>query len=162
MPDPQALHIHVTVDPLPHEIADVMSIMALAFQPEYGEAWSTAQLTSMMALPGAMLAIGRVGGKPAGFGLLRSIAGEAELLLLAVHPDLRGHSHGHRLLDRCMSEAEGSGAEIMFLEVRSGNPAIHLYRKVGFRQYNVRPNYYLGNNGDRHDALSFKIVLGQT
>jgi len=161
MQDKQALRLAVNLGADPDEIAAAMSIMATAFPPEFGEAWSTLQLASMMQLPGSMLIVGKVADTPTGFGLLRSIAGEAELLLLAVDPAQRGCGHGSRLLDRCMSEAEGSGAQSMFLEVRSGNPAIHLYRKAGFHQYNIRRNYYLGSNGHRHDALSFKIVLGQ-
>lgn len=155
-----SLQINVRTEAVDQEIAAAMHVMTAAFPAEYGEAWSTPQLTGMMRLPGSLLAIGRIGDEPIGFGLLRSIAGEAELLLLAVHPDHRGRSHGGRLLDRCMTEAEGSGAQTMFLEVRAGNPAIHLYSKAGFRQYNVRREYYAGSNGHRYDALSFKIILG--
>lgn len=155
-----SLQIRVTLEASDPDLAAAMTIMAAAFPSEYGEAWSGPQLASMMRLPGSILVVGRVDDVPIGFGLLRSIAGEAELLLLAVHSDQRGRSHGRRLLDRCMTEAEGSGAQTMFLEVRAGNPAIHLYSKAGFRQYNVRRDYYVGNNGDRYDALSFKIILG--
>lgn len=159
MQDPKALRIGVSLEPDAANIAAAMSVMAKAFPPEFGEAWSSSQLMSMMQLPGAMLIIGRNDVGPVGFGLIRSIAGEAELLLLAVHPEHRGLGHGTRLLDRCMSEAEGSGAEALFLEVRYGNPAIRLYRKAGFLQYNVRRDYYFGSNGERHDALSFKFIL---
>jgi len=154
------LHISVRTDLWDQDIAAAMQVMTVAFPTEFGEAWSAPQLSGMMRLPGSLLAIGRIGDQPVGFGLLRSIAGEAELLLLAVHPDHRGQSHGSRLLDRCMTEAEGTGARAMFLEVRSGNPAIHLYSKAGFRQYNVRRDYYAGANDHRYDALSFKIILG--
>lgn len=156
-----ALQISTTLEAHDEDIAAAMSVMVPAFPPEYGEAWSWPQLSSMMRLPGSILVVGRVAETPVGFGLLRSIAGEAELLLLAVHPDFRSLHHGRRLLDRCMTVAEGTGAQSMFLEVRAGNPAIHLYSKAGFRQYNVRRDYYIGANGDRHDALSFKIILGQ-
>ncbi|MBT2187585.1 GNAT family N-acetyltransferase [Sphingobium nicotianae] len=154
------LQIVVRSDGDEQEIAAAMRVMIAAFPPEYGEAWSMPQLSGMMRLPGSLLAVGRLDDKPVGFALLRSIAGESELLLLAVHPDHRGHNHGRRLLDRCMTEAESSGAQTMFLEVRAGNPAIHLYSKAGFRQYNQRRDYYVGSNGSRHDALSFKIILG--
>jgi ribosomal-protein-alanine N-acetyltransferase len=154
------LQIIVRTEAVDEDIAAAMRVMTAAFPPEYGEAWSAPQLTGMMRLPGSLLAIGRVDNEPVGFALLRSIAGEAELLLLGVGPEYRGRSHGRRLLDRCMTEAEGSGARTMFLEVRAGNPAIHLYSKAGFRQYNVRREYYAGNNGQRYDALSFKIILG--
>ncbi len=153
------LKIRAVTDADADEIAAAMTVMSAAFPPAFGEAWSASQLSSMMHLPGSLLAVGRVGPLPVGFALLRSIAGEAELLLLAVHPDHRSKGHGRRLLDRCMTEAEASGAETMFLEVRDGNPAIHLYSKAGFRHYNSRPDYYVGADGRRYDALSYKMTL---
>lgn len=156
-----ALAIRLAVTAGDQDIADCMTVMTAAFPPEYGEAWSASQLGSMMHLPGAALALARLGNRPVGFGLMRSIAGEAELLLLAVHPAHHGQGHGSRLLDRCMSEAERSGAKTMFLEVRADNPAIRLYSRAGFLQYNIRRNYYLGAGGQRYDALSFKIIMAQ-
>ncbi|MCW2411823.1 MULTISPECIES: GNAT family N-acetyltransferase [unclassified Sphingobium] len=161
MQDKEALRIVASLDPCVDEIGAAMQVMSAAFPPEFGEAWSSAQLMGMMQLPGSILVTGYTHAGPVGFGLIRSIAGEAELLLLAVHPNHRGRTHGRRLLDRCMTEAEGTGAETIFLEVRSGNPALHLYIKAGFHQYNVRLNYYCGSNGSRFDALSLKLVLGQ-
>jgi ribosomal-protein-alanine N-acetyltransferase len=140
-------------------IADAMSVMVGAFDPRFGEAWTAPQLRSMMTMPGAVLVIGRIGDHPVGFGLLRAIAGEAELLLLAVNPLHRGQGHGWRILDRCLMVAERGGAESVFLEVRDSNPAVHLYAKAGFNQYSRRKDYYLGNDGCRYDALSFKAVL---
>jgi len=154
------LCIRVSTEASDPDIAAAMTVMTSAFPPQYGEAWSAPQLASMMRLPGSILVLGWLDEQPIGFGLLRSIAGEAELLLLAVDPRYRGRNHGRRLLDRCMTEAEGTGARTMFLEVRAGNPAIHLYSKAGLRQYNIRRDYYVGSNGVRYDALSFKIILG--
>lgn len=141
------------------DIADAMHVMTTAFDPQFGEAWTVQQLRSMMAMPGAALVVGRIDDKPVGFGLLRAIAGEAELLLLAVDPQHRGAGHGRRILDRCLMVAERSGAETVFLEVRDTNPAVHLYTKAGFTQYNRRKDYYLGSAGCRYDALSFKALL---
>lgn len=154
-----ALAIRLSTAPSDADIAAAMAVMVPAFPPEHGEAWSREQLSSMMRLPGALLLVGTCGDAPAGFALLRCIAGEAELLLLAVHPTHRGLGYGKRLLDRCMTQAEASGAQAMFLEVRDGNPALHLYRKAGFVQYNIRRNYYVGSNGQQADALSLKINL---
>ena len=140
-------------------IRDCMTVMASAFDPEFGEAWNASQLRSMMAMSGAVLVIGRLDDVPVGFGLLRSIVGEAELLLLAVSPLHRGNGHGRRILDRCLMVAERSGADCVFLEVRDSNPAVHLYSKAGFNQYSRRKDYYLGSSGCRYDALSFKAIL---
>jgi ribosomal-protein-alanine N-acetyltransferase len=138
-------------------IAQCMAVMTKAFDPRFGEAWTAPQLRSMMSLPGSYLVIGRLGERIIGFGLLRAIVQEAELLLLAVDPAERGTGHGRRILDRCLMVAERCGAETVFLEVRSGNPAVHLYGKAGFTQYNLRKGYYLGSDGMRHDAQSFKV-----
>jgi [ribosomal protein S18]-alanine N-acetyltransferase len=143
------------------DIAACMVVMNAAFDPQFGEAWTAPQLRSMMTLPGSYLVIGRVGMRVIGFGLMRAIAQEAELLLLAVAPLDRGAGHGRRILDRCLMVAERSGAETVFLEVRNGNPAVHLYSKAGFNQYNNRKDYYLGSEGQRYDALSFKVILAR-
>lgn len=153
--------LQITAYDAPDEtvIADAMIVMSAAFDAQFGEAWTAQQLRSMMTMPGSALVVGRVGDKPVGFGLLRAMAGEAELLLLAVDPAHRSQGHGRRILDRCLMVAERSGAEFVFLEVRESNPAIHLYSKAGFSQYNRRKDYYLGSGGFRYDALSFKAVL---
>lgn len=140
-------------------IAECMAVMATAFDPAFGEAWTAPQLRSMMALPGSVLVIGRIGDTAIGFGLLRAIVQEAELLLLAVDTAHRSIGHGRRILDRCLMIAERNGAESVFLEVRDSNPAVHLYSKAGFNQYSRRKDYYLGKGGYRYDALSFKAVL---
>jgi len=141
------------------DFADAMTVMEKAFDSQFGEAWTVQQLRSMMAMPGSVLVIGRIDDRPVGFGLLRAIVGEAELLLLAVDPLHRGLGYGRRILDSCLMVAERSGAESVFLEVRDSNPAVHLYSKAGFSQYNRRKDYYLGSEGCRYDALSFKAVL---
>jgi ribosomal-protein-alanine N-acetyltransferase len=153
------LQISVHSQPDEQCIANCMTVMTTAFDPQFGEAWTAPQLRSMMTLPGAVLVVGQDAGRTVGFGLMRSIAGESELLLLAVEPNNRRTGHGRRILDRCLTVAEINGNEAVFLEVRDGNPAVQLYGKAGFHQYNCRKDYYLGNNGQRYDALSLKLLL---
>jgi ribosomal-protein-alanine N-acetyltransferase len=44
---------------------------------------------------------------------------------------------------------------VIFLEVRQSNiPAINLYRKFGFEQFNIRKNYY---KNPTEDALAMKV-----
>lgn len=145
----------------PAVMADCMVVMNTAFDPLYGEAWTLAQTSSMLDLPGTFLIAGRVGDKMAGFALVRSIAGEAELLLLGVDPAMRRRGYGQMILDRCIGESARTGAETMFLEVREGNEAIGLYRGVGFEQYNCRRDYYIGRDGQRRSALSFKREIAR-
>jgi ribosomal-protein-alanine N-acetyltransferase len=140
-------------------MTDCMAVMAEAFDPRYGEAWTLEQTRSMLDLPGSYLVAGRVGDEMVGFGLIRSIAGDAELLLLGVRPESRRRGHARKILQRCIDVASRTGSDTMFLEVREGNEAIALYSGAYFEQYNRRPDYYLGKDGQRRSALSFRRII---
>jgi ribosomal-protein-alanine N-acetyltransferase len=86
-------------------------------------------------------------GTPLGFSLFRTLAGEAELLLLAVAPDHRRRGVGRSLLDAFLERARSAGAQRVHLEVRDGNPAIAMYRSAGFSDAGRRASYYRGANG---------------
>ncbi|HTH27345.1 MAG TPA: GNAT family N-acetyltransferase [Sphingobium sp.] len=152
------LTVHDVATPL--LMADCMAVMDAAFDPAFGEAWTSEQVRSMLDLPGTRLVAGRVGDAMVGFGLIRSIAGEAELLLLGVKPSARRRGYGRNILDRCITIAEMDGAKTMFLEVREGNDAVALYRSAHFEQYSCRRDYYLGRDGQRRSALSFRRAIG--
>lgn len=136
--------------------ADAMTVMAAAFDPAYGEAWTLPQLAGVMTLPGTWLTLARVDAATLGFALVRSVLDECELLLLAVEPLWRGRGVGEQLLNDSLRTARRRGITSMNLEVRSTNPAVHLYEKVGFEFVHRRPGYYRGNDGQLHDALSFR------
>ena len=70
-------------------LADAMEVMAQAFDPAYGEAWTLPQLSGVMMMPDTWLTIARVDAAALGFALVRSVLDECELLLLAVHPTWR-------------------------------------------------------------------------
>ncbi len=93
-------------------------------------------------------------GRPLGFSLFRTVAGEAELLLLAVAPAFQRQGIARRLLDEFMQRAEAEGAKRVHLEVRDGNPAVGMYRAAGFEAAGRRRNYYRGSDGNRFDALT--------
>ena len=141
------------------DLADVMLAMSDAFDPQFGEAWTEAQCAGILGMPGSWLLIARVGHDPAGFALLRAIAGEAELLLIAVRNRFRRQGVARALLDQAARDARSGGVEILHLEVRDGNPAAELYRSVDFVQVGKRPNYYRGRTGKVFDALTFKRQL---
>jgi ribosomal-protein-alanine N-acetyltransferase len=70
------------------DLAAVMMIMNAAFEPRFGEAWTRSQCAGILPMSGVSLTLARDNGlpQPVGFSLCRTIAGEAELLLLAVAP----------------------------------------------------------------------------
>lgn len=136
----------------------VMQVMTSAFSDRYGEAWTRSQCAGILPMSGVRLTLARDGPAVVGFSLYRTIAGDAELLLLAVHPAAQGRGTGRRLLEQFIEDAKKNGAERVHLEVRDGNPAIGLYEAAGFVQSNRRRNYYHGLNGDRFDALTFALL----
>ncbi|MET0241571.1 MAG: GNAT family N-acetyltransferase [Sphingobium sp.] len=156
MNDAPSLIITVHAVSAPELMADCMLVMNAAFDPLYGEAWTLEQTRSMLDLPGTFLVAGRWGDEMVGFGLVRSIAGESELLLLGVLPSVRRKGFGRLILQRCIDAAGDSGAEIMFLEVREGNEAVALYNGAYFEQYSCRRDYYVGRDGIRRSALSYR------
>jgi ribosomal-protein-alanine N-acetyltransferase len=76
----------------------------------------------------------------AGFIVSRPIAdGEREILNVAVHPEMRRCGVASALIRYCLKHWGGTH----FLEVRQSNaPARELYRKLGFQEVGVRPDYY--------------------
>jgi [ribosomal protein S18]-alanine N-acetyltransferase len=138
----------------PADLPGVMRVMEAAFDPCFGEAWTAAQCAGLLPLPGVWLTVASAADEVAGFSLARSVADEAELLLLAVRPDLRGRGIGKCLLTRFSEAAISRGAVTLHLEVRDGNPATMLYRRAGFTVSGRRINYYQGRGGGNFDALS--------
>lgn len=101
-------------------------------------------------------------GRPvAGFVLARAVAGEAEILTVAVSERHGRAGLGWRLMRAAMSEANLRGATEMFLEVDSANrAAISLYAKLGFVKVGERAAYYQGADGARSTALVMRRDLG--
>ena len=136
------------------DLPAVMTVMEAAFDPCFGEAWTASQCAGLLPLPGVWLSVARAGDEAVGFALGRAVAGEAELLLLAVRPDVQGRGVGKSLLNHFFRDALSRGADHLHLEVRDGNGAIKLYTKFGFSIVGRRRNYYNGRNGEQYDALS--------
>jgi ribosomal-protein-alanine N-acetyltransferase len=120
------------------------------------------------ACPGKGLASGLAGdltigsaSEPAGFVLARAIAGEAEIVTIAVDPAHQGAGIGAALLRDALETARVAGAEAAFLEVaENNNQAYRLYTRHGFKKIGRRPNYYRQKDG-AVAALVMKLELFQ-
>ena len=93
-----------------------------------------------------------------GFSLYRTVVDDAELLLLAVRPEVQGQGIGRGLLRHFIDDSRTSGATRIHLEVRDGNPAVRVYKAAGFEEANRRRNYYRGRGGRQYDALTFVLT----
>ncbi|MBB5692471.1 GNAT family N-acetyltransferase [Muricoccus pecuniae] len=128
------------------------ALHARAFPPD--ERWGVVALGTMLGLEGGFgLVAGD--GAPLGFVLARSLAGEAEILTIAVDPEARQRGLGTALLAAAAGEAGRRGAEVLFLEVSEANaPARALYARAGAAEVGRRRRYYT----DGTDALVLRIT----
>ncbi|WP_308814594.1 GNAT family N-acetyltransferase [Sphingomonas sp. GV3] len=141
------------------DVATVDALMTAAFDPRFGEAWTRSQCLGAMAMPGVRLTIAQIDDVPAGFALVRTVADEAELLLLAVAPPYRRRGVAGALLRAVIAEAGGAGIADLHLEVRAGNEAVRLYEQNGFAKVGERRGYYRGRNGETFDAHTYRRAL---
>lgn len=73
----------------------------------------------------------------------QTVADETSVFNVAVAPDFRRNGIGKALVGKMIGEAEKSGVNAIFLEVRASNlPAINLYESEGFVFFGLRKNYY--------------------
>lgn len=138
------------------DLDHVDRIMADAFDPRWGEAWTRNQVIGILAVPGVWLTIAELNGRSAGFALTRGVLDEAELLLLAVIPEMRHRGVGAALLRSVIGDCAMRQIDSLHLEVREGNDAIKLYRKSGFTKIGERRDYYRGADGRSYSALTLR------
>lgn len=143
----------------------IMTVMHAAFDPQFGEAWNRRQVEDALILGNCHHTVVNSDGDenvtdaPAGFTLSRTGYEEEELLLIAVHPELRRRGLGERLIERLAVASSARGARRLLLEMRRGNPAVSLYLRCGFIQIGERPNYYRLQSGERIDAITFARMI---
>lgn len=128
----------------------------------FARPWSTfdfEQMLSERTVMGDGLFLGRKP-EPCGFVLSRRAAGEAEILTIALAPELRGRGCAKPLLTRHLEELARAGIRTVHLEVDEANaPALALYRRFGFREVGRRPGYYAKPDGSRATALTMSVDL---
>ena len=127
-------------DPVTGDVAALAALHATSFP----DAWSADAIRDLFAGPGVFAFY-----LPDGFVLARAVAGEAEILTLAVTPIARRRGHGRRLIGAVARHALELGASALFLEVAADNIAAQaLYRGAGFASVGRRKAYYGDQDGD--------------
>ena len=86
-------------------------------------------------------------GAAQGYAGLWNVAGEGQVLRVAVRPEARCRGYGRLLTETLVQRAWDTGCTAVTLEVREGNkPAQAVYRRCGFTGAGVRPHYYANND----------------
>jgi ribosomal-protein-alanine N-acetyltransferase len=144
--------------------ADREDIVALAavHARAFDSPWPPEAFAGLLDSPG-VFALVVVDEAPAALILMRAIAGEAEVLTLAVSPSHRRRGAAAALLRAGLDLAAAAGAETAFLEVAADNAgALALYRAAGFEQAGRRAGYYAQGSGPAIDALVLRRTLNST
>jgi [ribosomal protein S18]-alanine N-acetyltransferase len=142
-----------------HDIASIMPVMEHAFDPAFGEAWTSAQCLSALAMPDCRLLIAKSGDDIAGFAISRWVLDIEELLMIGVAPEWQRRNVGSMLMSQIVSLAHEERRLKLFLEVREGNIAHDFYLAFGFQPIGRRKQYYRGSNGFRPDAITMAMNL---
>lgn len=148
-----------SVRPLRADRADeCAAIHASAFAHPWSAGDIAALLSSASTLASA--ALDPATSRMRGFAISRLVAGEAEILTIAVERAWRRRGVGRDLLREHLSRAALSGARAMFLEVDHANAAaIALYARFGFRKVGERDGYYRRPDGNPATALVMRKDL---
>lgn len=86
-------------------------------------------------------------------------AHRAEVAKLIVHRDARGRGLGRALLDVAEKGAAERGATLLVLDTRTGSAAERLYRRAGWTEAGVIPDYAADPDGElRPTTLFYKRV----
>jgi len=123
--------------------ADLERVAAIE-RAAFTDPWPRRAFEELLAAPHVRaVAADGADGRLAGYALFSLVAGEAEILNLAVDPSARRRGLGRLLLEGVLGAMRAAGTTAVFLEVRQSNrAAIELYAAAGFRPVSVRKGYY--------------------
>ena len=130
--------------------------MATLHAVSFRHGWSDGEFERMLGERNIVAHRAIAGRTLHGFILSRLVAGEAEILSVAVAAARRGRGLARALLNLHLRRLAGLGARAVFLEVDEDNePARRLYRRAGFREVGQRPGYY--QQGRDHGATALVL-----
>jgi ribosomal-protein-alanine N-acetyltransferase len=128
----------------PASAADVGGVAAIE-RESFGDPWSADAFRELLEMRDAIFLVATRGvlQTVAGYVIARVVAGEADVLNLAVRPSERRRGLGAELLDAGLAAVTERGAGEVFLEVRESNvAALTLYGSRGFTVVSRRKGYY--------------------
>lgn len=133
--------------------ADLAALHAACFTSP--RPWTAAEIAGLLESPHVFLLH-----ESGGFLIGRVVAGEAEVLTIAVAPTQRRKGLGRRLMAGFMAECRNRAADRAFLEVAADNTAaIALYSAAGFAPEGRRKAYYPRPGAGAVDALILSLTL---
>lgn len=122
------------------DISQIAEIERLCFSDPWSEASIASELQNelslwLVACDEKDMVVGYIGSQ--------TVLDGADMMNVAVHPECRRQGIGEGLVKALIEALSHRAVAFLMLEVRESNSgAIALYRKLGFYQAGLRPNYY--------------------
>lgn len=134
--------------------------LARLHHAHFKRGWSKAEFLSFFHQPNVIAWIAAQDDHDIGFIFAWAVAGECELLSVAVDEAHRGQGIAKSLCLKVIEEAQALEAQLMHLEVGVTNqPAISLYQQLDFEVTGRRKGYYHYPDGSMEDAMTMRLKL---
>lgn len=128
--------------------ANQAALLAGLHARAFDRPWSAAEIAKLMENASVFAILSQPADGADGFAMGWAVAGDAELLTVAVIPEARRKGVGAALVSALCAAALLRGAVSLHLEVAEDNAAARgLYRKLGFEDAGRRHAYYPGAQG---------------
>lgn len=117
--------------------------VAMIEQECFSLPWSKEALLASMSQSYSYFVVAKTDDDIAGYGAIYVVAGEGEIINIAVKGEYRRCGIGEAIVKDLLHEGKVRQAEKVFLEVRESNDAaIALYERCGFEKQGIRKNFY--------------------
>ena len=116
---------------------------------DFDDFWNYNILKDELESPNSKYIIAKTNdGEIIGFAGIKIIINTADIMNIVVKKSWRNQGVGNFLLNNLVSICKDLNLLSLSLEVNEDNyPAIHLYKKFGFKNIGLRKNYYKNNDG---------------
>ena len=106
--------------------------------------WKASDFASAIEDSNNIYLVTEIDGQIVAYCGLWGVAGEGHINNVAVVKEHRSRGIAYKMLLELINRARLKGIETFTLEARISNEsAINLYRKLGFRNAGIRPNFYM-------------------
>lgn len=140
-------------DMLENDISEIVLIENKSFAAP----WSETSFLNQLRSPLSINRVAVLGDLTAGYVCSECVAGEGQVLRLAVRPDCRRMRIATSLLESVIDNLRLKACRVLYLEVRaSDSSAGRLYQKTGFKVVGTRKGYY---TEPAEDALIMRLEL---
>lgn len=123
-------------------LEDIEGIIVIE-NDSFTDSWTAGAFNTCFINPFYNISVATLDDEVIGYGIMKCIYEDGELIRIAIDKSLRGQGIGSAFLHKLIQSAKGIGVEKVFLDVRESNKdAISMYEKLGFERYEVSKGFY--------------------